>query len=41
MITPRMAGDVPDLHGCAGEQTPGTQAREQVLSHSMFSDYGS
>lgn len=24
MITPRMAGDVPDLHGCAGEQTPGT-----------------
>ena len=24
MITPRMARDVPDLHGCAGEQTPGT-----------------
>lgn len=24
MITPRMARDVPDLHGCAGKQTPGT-----------------
>lgn len=24
MISPRMARDVPDLHGCAGEQTPWT-----------------